>query len=224
MTEPNGNGVVKRALLVDDHALMRAGIRVLLDELPGFRVVAECGNGLEALALARRELPDVLLLDISLPGLNGLEVVQQLSRNMPDLRVLMLSMHAGPEYVARALEAGASGYLLKDSAFDELAAALQAVCSGRDYLSGAIDADVIERFVQTAQRGQSALDVLTPRQRQILQQIAEGCGPRQIAQNLNVSVKTVEAHRAQLMDRLGVHHVPGLVRFAIRVGMISPEP
>ncbi|MCK7596214.1 response regulator transcription factor [Microbulbifer sp. CAU 1566] len=216
--------MTKRILLVDDHSLMRAGIRALLDELEGFEVIGECGNGLEAVELVHREEPDLLLLDISLPGLNGLEVVQQLGQSHPDLRVLMLSMHAGPEYVARALGSGASGYLLKDSAFDELAAALQAVCSGRDYLCSAIDSETVQRFVQGVPNGHSAQEILTPRQRQILQLIAEGCGPREIATNLNVSVKTVEAHRAQLMERLGIHHVPGLVRFAIRVGMISAEP
>lgn len=213
----------KRILLVDDHALMRAGIRALLDDLNDFEIVGECGDGLEALELVHTTLPDVLLLDISLPGINGLEVVQQVSQAYPDIRVLILSMHSGPEYVARALGSGASGYLLKDSAFDELAAALQAVCNGRDYLCSAINAEKIQFFIQHAQDGVSVQEILTPRQRQILQQIAEGLGPRDIASNLNVSVKTVEAHRAQLMDRLGIYHVPGLVRFAMRVGIISAE-
>lgn len=224
MTDSAAISLIKRIVLVDDHSLMRAGVRALLDDLPSVAVVGECGNGLEALQLVRRQEPDALLLDISLPGLNGLEVVRQLSQSHPDVRVLMLSMHSGPEYVARALGAGASGYLLKDSAFDELAAALASVFAGRDYLSSAIDSEIVERFVQGAQQGRSALEILTPRQRQILQQIAEGYGPREVAANLNVSVKTVEAHRAQLMERLGIHHVPGLVRFAIRVGLISSEP
>ncbi|WP_346837444.1 response regulator transcription factor [Microbulbifer sp. SAOS-129_SWC] len=213
----------KRILLVDDHGLMRAGMRALLDDMPGIRVVSECGNGLEALDIARHELPDIVLLDISLPGLNGLEVARQLRQAYPQIHVLMLSMHEGPEYVARALHSGAAGYLLKDSAFDELATALASVFSGRTYLCSALDPEIIARFADSAQRNESVLEILTPRQRQILQLIAEGHGPREIAAELNVSVKTVEAHRAQLMERLGIHHVPGLVRFAIRVGLISSE-
>lgn len=213
----------KRILLVDDHSLMRAGIRALLEELDEFEIIAETGNGLEALELVRKSVPDLLLLDISLPGLNGLEVLRQISQMHPDIRVLMLSMHAGSEYVARALSSGASGYLLKDSAFDELAAALHAVSSGRDYLCSAIDTETVQRFIHSAQQGHTEQEILTPRQRQILQQIAEGFGPRDIAESLSVSVKTVEAHRAQLMERLGIHHVPGLVRFAIRIGLVSSE-
>ncbi|HEY8570680.1 response regulator transcription factor [Microbulbifer sp.] len=213
----------KRILLVDDHSLMRAGIRALLDEFGDFEVIGESGNGIEALELVRKFMPDLLLLDISLPGLNGLEVLRQISQQHPDVRVLMLSMHAGSEYVARALSFGASGYLLKDSAFDELAAALHAVAGGRDYLCTAIDTETVQRFIHSTQQGQSEQEILTPRQRQILQQIAEGFGPRDIAESLNVSVKTVEAHRAQLMERLGIHHVPGLVRFAIRIGLVSPD-
>ncbi|WOX04603.1 response regulator transcription factor [Microbulbifer pacificus] len=213
----------KRILLVDDHALMRAGIRALLDEIGDFDVIGESGNGIEALELVRKFVPDLLLLDISLPGLNGLEVLRQIGQQYPDVRVLMLSMHAGSEYVARALSFGASGYLLKDSAFDELAAALHAIACGRDYLCAAIDTETVQRFIHSAQQGQSEQEILTPRQRQILQQIAEGFGPRDIAESLNVSVKTVEAHRAQLMERLGIHHVPGLVRFAIRIGLVSPD-
>jgi len=213
----------KRILLVDDHGLLRAGMRALLEDMPGVAVISECGNGLEALEIVRRELPDIVLLDISLPGLNGLEVAKQLSLAHPEVRVLMLSMHEGPEYVARALRSGASGYLLKDSAFDELATAIEALLSGRTYLCSALDPEIIARFADSAQRNESALEVLTPRQRQILQLIAEGHGPREISTELNVSVKTVESHRAQLMERLGIHNVPGLVRFAIRVGLVSPE-
>lgn len=208
---------------MDDHRLLRAGMRALLDDMPGIAVVGECGDGLEALALVRRKRPDVVLLDVSLPGMNGLEVAAHLSQHHPDVRILILSMHSGPEYVARALNAGAQGYLLKDSAFDELAEALHALFAGRDYLCAAIDGEVVERFLSAGTDSISAAEVLTPRQRQILQLIAEGRGPREIASGLNVSVKTVEAHRAQLMDRLGIYNVPGLVRFAIRVGLVNPE-
>ena len=213
----------RRILIVDDHALVRSGIRLLVESLDGVEVVAEAGDGLEALELVQCHRPDILLLDITLPGLNGLELLERM-RELPDMpRVIVLSMHAGPEYVARALNAGAGGYLLKDSAFDELAAALDAVGQRRRYLSRALDPGVIERFCDGLRSGEDDLGVLTRRQRQILQLIAEGQGTRQIAERLHVSVKTVETHRAQLMERLGIHDVAGLVRFAIRNGLIEPR-
>jgi len=213
----------RRILIVDDHALVRSGIRLLVESLDGVEVVAETGDGLEALELVQCHRPDILLLDLTLPGLNGLELLERM-RELPDMpRVIVLSMHAGPEYVARALNAGAGGYLLKDSAFDELAAALDAVGERRRYLSRALDPGVIERFCEGLRGGEDDLGVLTRRQRQILQLIAEGQGTRQIAKRLHVSVKTVETHRAQLMERLGIHDVAGLVRFAIRTGLIEPR-
>jgi DNA-binding NarL/FixJ family response regulator len=214
---------VRRILLVDDHALVRAGIRALLETLPRLEVVGETGDGLEAVRLARDIAPDVMLLDITLPGLNGLEVAARVARLGGGTRVLVLSMHASPEYAARAFAAGAAGYLIKDSAFDELAAALAAIGAGRRYLSHAIDAGQVAEFERRAASGESSLDVLTPRQRQILQLVAEGLGTRQIAERLFLSVKTVETHRAQIMQRLDIHDVPGLVRFAIRHGLLPPE-
>ena len=214
---------LRRILLVDDHALVRAGIRALLETLPRVEVVGETGDGVEALRLVQELAPDAVLLDITLPGLNGLEVVARLARLESGPRVLMLSMHASPEYAARAFAAGAAGYLNKDSAFDELAAALEAISAGRRYLCRAIDASQVAALERRAADGRSALDLLTPRQRQILQLVAEGVGTRQIAERLFVSVKTVETHRAQIMRRLDIHDVPGLVRFAIRHGLLPPE-
>jgi DNA-binding NarL/FixJ family response regulator len=214
---------VRRILLVDDHALVRAGIRALLESLPRLEVVGETGDGIEAVRLAREIAPDVMLLDITLPGLNGLEVAARVARLGGRTRVLVLSMHASPEYAARAFAAGAAGYLIKDSAFDELAAALEAIAAGRRYLSHAIDAAQVTEFERRAASGTSGLDGLTPRQRQILQLVAEGLGTRQIAERLFLSVKTVETHRAQIMQRLDIHDVPGLVRFAIRHGLLPPE-
>lgn len=210
-------------ILADDHALMRAGIRALLDDIPDVEIIGETGDGLEALALVRRLQPDLILLDITLPGMNGLEVAERISKQAPSTRTLLVSMHAGPEYVARGRSAGAAGYLIKEAAFEELASALEAVFAGQEYLSQAIDRTVVEKFEELLAQGQSELSVLTPRQRQILQLIAEGEGTRAIAERLHVSVKTVETHRTQLMDRLGIHDVPGLVRFAIRMGLISPD-
>jgi DNA-binding NarL/FixJ family response regulator len=215
---------VCRVLLVDDHALVRAGIRALLESLPRVEVVGETGDGLEAVQLARELVPDAILLDITLPGLNGLEVAARVARLGAGTRVLMLSMHASPEYAARAFAAGAAGYLNKDSAFDELAAALEAIGAGRRYLCRAIDEAQVAELERLAATGSSGLDRLTPRQRQILQLVAEGLGTRQIAERLFLSVKTVETHRAQIMQRLDIHDVPGLVRFAIRHGLLPTEP
>lgn len=213
----------RRIVLVDDHALVRAGIRSLLEDIQGIEVIAEIGDGLEALDVVRREKPDAILLDVTLPGLNGLEVAERINNMNIGTRVLMLSMHTGPEYVARALSAGALGYLFKDSAFEELSTALHSVMLGRCYLSKSIDPELVEQFQQSQGAGLPELDVLTPRQRQVLQLIAEGMGTREIAERLHVSIKTVETHRAQLMDRLNIHDVPGLVRFAIRMGMIDVD-
>ena len=214
---------VRRILLVDDHALVRAGIRALLESLPRLEVVGETGDGLEAVRLARELAPDAILLDITMPGLNGLEVASRVARSGVGSRVLVLSMHASPEYAARAFAAGAAGYLIKDSAFDELAMALEAIGAGRRYLSRAIDAAQVAEFERRAASGASGLDALTPRQREILQLVAEGLGTRQIAERLFLSVKTVETHRAQIMQRLDIRDVPGLVRFAIRHGLLPPE-
>lgn len=209
--------------MADDHALVRAGMRALLESLPGVEVVGETGDGLEAVELVRRDPPDVILLDVTMPGLNGLEAAARINRLGVPTRVLIVSMHASPEYAARAFAAGASGYLNKDSAFDELSTAIEEISAGRRYLCRAIDSNLVRQFTRQAGNGASGLDALTPRQRQILQLIAEGKGTRQIAETLFVSVKTVETHRAQLMQRLDIHDVPGLVRFAIRNGLLPPE-
>jgi DNA-binding NarL/FixJ family response regulator len=210
-------------ILADDHELVRAGIRSILQTFPNVRVAAETGDGREALELARRLEPDVLLLDITMPGLNGLEVAARIKKLGLATRVLMLSMHAGPDYVARAVQSGAMGYLVKDSAVDELADALESVLRGRTYFCDAIDRDVVQGFLSAGDVNAEELAVLTPRQREILQLVAEGFSTRDIAERLHVSVKTVETHRAQLMSRLGIHDVPGLVRFAIRTGLVTIE-
>jgi len=213
----------RRILLADDHALVRAGIRALLESLPGVEVIGETGDGLEAVDHVRRDPPDAILLDITLPGLNGLEAAARIAKLDVPTRVLMLSMHASAEYAARAFAAGAAGYLNKDSAFDELATALEEIFAGRRYLCRAIAAEQVQRFERRASAGESELDALTPRQRQILQLVVEGLGTRQIAERLYLSVKTVESHRIQMMQRLGIFDVPGLVRFAIRNGLVPPE-
>ena len=212
-----------RVMLVEDHALVLAGIRALLQNLPGIQVVAETGDGQAALRLLLSQRPDVAMLDISLPGLNGLEVTARVKRECPAVKVIILSMHANEEYVKQAFRAGAVGYLLKDSAVAELEQAVRAVSRGGMYLCAAISRQVIAEYITGAVGSASPLEPLTPRQREILQLIAEGHSTKDIAHALDLSVKTVETHRAQLMERLDIHDVPGLVRFAIRVGLITSE-
>ena len=212
-----------RLLLADDHTLFREGVRSLLSRIADVTVVAEAGDGRDALELIERHRPDVALLDITMPGMNGLEVAARTARSSPKTRVVILSMHANEAYVAQALRAGIAGYLLKDAAATELEAALRAVTRGETYLSPAISRQVVDGFLGKAHPEADPLAGLTARQREILQLIAEGKSTKEIAAALEVGVKTVETHRAKLMERLGIHDVAGLVRFAIRSGMISPD-
>jgi len=212
-----------RVLLADDHALVRAGLRLLLQNHPNIESLIEATNGREALELAKSQRPDIVLMDISMSELNGLETTARLVKVCPQTRVIILSAHSSQEYVAKALRSGASGYLLKDSAPAELDQAISAVVSGGSYLSPAVSATVIDDYLHRMREEIDPLEQLTPRQREILQLIAEGKSTKEVAYLLKVSVKTIETHRAQLMDRLGIYDVPGLVRFAIRTGLVSPE-
>jgi DNA-binding NarL/FixJ family response regulator len=212
-----------RVMLADDHALFRAGIRSLLLGLEGVEIVGEARNGHEALRMVAEHKPDVLLLDVALPELNGIEVAERL-RDQTGTRVLFLSMFANEEYVLRSLRAGAAGYLLKDSSVVELEAALRSVADGGSYLSPAVSGHVLAAYLsRVGQGGVPAEPTLTPRQREVLQLIAEGHGTKEIAARLSLSAKTVETHRAQLMERLGIHDVAGLVRYAIRSGIVSAD-
>jgi DNA-binding NarL/FixJ family response regulator len=212
-----------RVMLADDHALFRAGIRSLLLAIEGVEIVGEARDGHEALRMVAERAPDVLLLDVALPKLNGIEVAERL-RDKPGTRVLILSMFANEEYVLRSLRAGAAGYLLKDSSTGELEAALRSVADGGSYLSPAVSGHVLAAYVRrVGEGGAPAEPTLTPRQREVLQLIAEGHGTKEIAARLCLSVKTVETHRAQLMERLGIHDVAGLVRYAIRAGIVSAD-
>jgi DNA-binding NarL/FixJ family response regulator len=214
---------VTRILLADDHTLLRAGIRSLLEKMPGVEVVGEAADGREALNLVKELLPSIVLMDIAMAGLNGLEATARIAKEFPHTRVIILSMHANEEYVLQTLRAGAAGYLLKDAATAELELAIQAVARGDTYLSPAISKRVIEDYLGRTTGEKSPMELLTPRQREILQLIAEGKTTKEMAFVLNVSVKTVETHRTQLMDRLNIHDVPGLVRHAMRMGLVPPE-
>jgi DNA-binding NarL/FixJ family response regulator len=211
-----------RVILADDHTLVRAGIRALLEKLPDVEVIGEAGDGREVLNLVKAQPPDVVLMDIAMPGLNGLEAAERLARDYPDVRIIMLSMHDNEEYVLRALKAGVAGYLLKKSATAELETALRQVLRGEIYFSREIK--LTKKFPLHGITGRkSALEQLTGRQREVLQLIAEGQNTKGIGDILKVSPKTVEYHRTKLMSGLNLHDIPGLVRFALRVGLIPDE-
>ncbi|MGH8250961.1 MAG: response regulator [Steroidobacteraceae bacterium] len=207
-----------RAVLVDDHTLVRAGLRALLDEFPDIEVVAEAGDGDSGLDAIRRHRPDLLITDLTMEGMNGIELTECARRELPGLRVIVLSMFSSKEHVLRALAAGASAYLLKDSAEAELAQALAAVARGESYLSQGASQRMAELVGDDADTDPLAL--LTARQREVLTLIAEGVTTKQIAHQLSASPKTVEAHRTTLMTRLGIRDVAGLVRFAVRARLV----
>jgi DNA-binding NarL/FixJ family response regulator len=213
-----------RVVLADDHTLFRAGLRALLEKLPEMQVVAEASDGREAVHMVETHHPDLVLMDIAMPGLNGLEATRRLVKVFPAIRVLILSMHRSEEYVWQALRAGAAGYLLKDANPAELALAITAVTRGETYLSPPISKHLIREYIQRVGGEETTLERLTPRQREILQLIAEGHTTKAIAQRLGLGVKTVETHRTQMMERLGIHDIAGLVRYAIRMGMVLPDP
>lgn len=210
-------------ILADDHHLVRAGIRSLLKSIDGVVVLADCGDGRQALELIDEHRPDVAVLDIGMPSLNGLEVARRSSQASPATRVIILSMYADPSYVRQALKAGVSGYLLKGAAVAELSLALDAVMKGDKFLTPKVAQTVVDGYLGTSDDEGEPIDDLTGRQREILQLIAEGRSTREMAELLDVSVKTIETHRARLMERLGIRDVPGLVRFAIRSGLVSPD-
>jgi two-component system response regulator NreC len=211
-------------LLVEDHAIVRQGIRAILEEEADVAVVGETGDGSRALELIELHRPQIVLMDLSLPGLGGIEAIRQIHGRFPGVRVVVLSMHESEEYVFRALRAGAAGYVVKRSTSTELVLALRAVAAGSTFLSPSISAILINDYVQRADsqgRDDEALDILTPREREILQLIAQGLNNRQIAGRLHISIKTVETHRGNMMSKLDVHDRAALVQFAIESGLIT---
>lgn len=210
-------------VLADDHELVRAGVRALLEGIPGVEVVGETGDGREALRLVERCRPHVLLTDISMPGLNGLDAAAKVSREHPRTRVIILSMHTDEAYILQALRSGAAGYLPKAAARAELELAITAVARGETYLSPAMSKHVVQEYLRRAASDEGPLSRLTGRHREVLQLIAEGCSTKEIAAKLGVSVKTVDKQRSQLMQRLDLHDIAGLVRFAIRTGLVQPD-
>jgi DNA-binding NarL/FixJ family response regulator len=211
-----------RVLLADDHALVRAGFCALLREL-GMQVVAEASNGNEALQMIALHQPDVVLMDIAMPELNGLEATARVTQEFPTVRVVILSMHTNAEYVRRALRAGAVGYLLKNATAAELDLAIKAAAQGETYLSPAVAKFIAADYARPGRGESGALARLTPRQREILELIGQGYTRKQIAETLFISVKTFDTYRAQLMEQLDILDTPGLMRYALRMGLANPD-
>ena len=211
-----------RTLIADDHALVRAGIRALVEKLEGVSVVAEAGKGSEAVDLISELKPDLVLLDITMPDGSGFDVLQHVSKHFADTRVIVLTVHEAGEYAIRALREGAAGFLPKSAASTELENAIHTVMKGDVYISPETSRKTLLEYGKGVTK-RDQLATLSPRQREVLRLIAEGRTTKQIAQTLEISVKTVETHRAQLMERLDIHDVAGLVRYAIIVGLIEVE-
>ena len=208
-----------RVLLVDDHTLFRAGVRMLLETIPGLQVIAEAATGEQALEILKEQSADVVLLDIGLPGMSGVTTLQRMRERHPKIQAIVLSMYKEEEYVAGALKAGASGYVLKDATKDELRMAIEAARRRQTFISPAVSHMLVGPFVQA----NADPDPLTPRQKQVLTLLARGLSAKQVAAQLQLSTKTVETHRALLMERLGLRNLPALVLYAMRNGLIRAE-
>jgi len=207
-----------RILLADDHAVVRQGFKMILDAEADMEIVGEAGNGRQAVDLAEQLRPDVVVMDVAMPELNGIEATRRMAENAPHARVLALSMHKDSVYVRETLRAGARGYLLKDSVAADLVSAVRAVAAGEGYLSPAVSDAVLDDYRRHVT---NPIDLLTSREREVLQMLAEGKTNKEIADILNLSVYTVDAHRGRIMEKLNVHSINELVRFAVRNGLID---
>lgn len=212
-----------RVLLADDHNLIRAGLRLVVAQQPDFVVAGEAGNGREAVSMAESLAPDVVVMDIGMPDLNGIEACRQIREKHPETQVVMLSMHSDEAYILRALKAGARAYLLKDSAEADLARAIHAAAEGKSFFSPAVAKILLEDYMRKLERtgAEDSYELLTPREREVLQLVAEGKSSKDIANGLNLSVYTVETHRAKIMQKLNLKSVPELILYAVRKGIIS---
>jgi DNA-binding NarL/FixJ family response regulator len=212
-----------KVLIADDHQIVRDGLRSMLEKEPWIKVVGEAEEGRTTLRLARELAPDVIIMDVSMPDLNGIEATRQIVAEFPTIKVIALSMHNDRRFVLNMIKAGAKGYLLKDSAFKELAKAIKVVVSNQTYLSGEIADILVQDYLSVATPDEfSAFHLLSPREREVLQLLAEGKSSNQIAENLHISVKTVETHRAQLMAKLKIKSIAELTKYAIREGLTAP--
>ncbi|MFA5422965.1 MAG: response regulator transcription factor [Phycisphaerae bacterium] len=213
-----------RIILADDHKITRQGLHSLIDENEDMEVIAEAQNGREVVELTREMNPDVIIMDVSMPDLNGVEATRQIIQENPRVRVIALSMHSDTLFVSEMLKSGASGYLLKDCAFQELKQAIRSVIEGKAYLSPSISGVVVEDYLHRLNKAETSIsEVLTDREREVLQLIAEGQSTKQIALKLHISAKTVETHRRQIMNKLDLHTVAELTKYAIRKGLTALE-
>ena len=211
-----------RIILADDHTMLREGLRALIEEQPAMTVIAMAEEGRSTVRLAEKLRPDIIVMDISMPGMNGMEATRQILAKDPGIKILALSMHTDRRFVVEMLSAGASGYLLKDCAFEELISALHALADKRTYLSPKISDVVVKDYSgRSSMSATTALDVLSPREREVLQLLAEGKSTREIAAILNVGMKTVETYRQQIMEKLDLHTIAELTKFAVREGLTS---
>ncbi len=210
-----------RILLADDHAMMREGLRSILENELHLNVIAQAANGRAAVEFAKQHKPDLIIMDISMPDMNGIEATRQILQDVPGTKIIALSMHTDKRFVGEMLSAGASGYLLKQSATDELQQALETVLAGKTYISPEIAGVVVQEFVQMKKNAESV--ELTPKERQVLQLIAEGISTKEIASKLNLSIPTIDTHRQHIMAKLNIHSVAELTKYAIRTGLTSLE-
>lgn len=212
-----------RIVIADDHTIMRSGLRAVLERYSDMQVVGEAGDGRQAVQSVEQFHPDVIVMDVAMPNLNGIEAARQISTKNPDISVVVLSMHSDESYVLRALKAGARGYLLKDSAENDLITAIRAVSQGKAFFSPAISRMLVDDYMrQLQQRGvEDSYELLTPREREILQLLAEGKSNKDIARLLDLSLYTVETHRSNIMEKLNLHGIPELILYAIRKGVIA---
>jgi len=214
-----------KVLLAEDHNLVRSGIRALLERAEGFEVVGEAADGKEAVRLVEKLEPDVVVMDVNMPGMNGIEATRGVLDKRPQTFVIMLSMHDDRRYIYEALKAGASGYLLKDAAFNELADAIKSVVSGKTYLSPSVADVALSDYVRRAhgEREGPGVELLSPREREVLAMIAEGKSSSEMGKELHISVHTIDTHRRKIMEKLEIHNLAGLIKFAIRHGLTGLE-
>jgi two-component system response regulator NreC len=213
-----------KILLADDHKIVRDGLRTLIESEPDMKVIAEAKNGREAVKLTKNAVPDIVIMDITMPDINGMDATRAILEDAPTAKVIALSMHSDKRFVLGMLDAGASGFLMKDSAFDELARAIRAVVANQVYLSPKIAEIVVRRYInESASDERSAFTDLTMREREILQLLSEGFSAKKIASHLNLSVKTIETHRSNIQNKLGINSMSELVKYALREGLTSLE-
>jgi len=213
-----------KILLADDHKIFRDGLKPLLERQPDIEVVGEADDGLRTIEICRELKPDVIILDITMPGLNGIEVTKRITSDFPHTKIIILSMHSDRRFVLAALKSGASGYLLKESSFQELIDGIRCVMKGHIYLSSQLSSKIIKEFLRLAEQdGSTAFTVLSVREREVLQLLAEGQSNKEIAAKLNISVKTIETHRKNIMEKLNLFNIAELTKYAIREGLTPLE-